>query len=213
MRRLRLICLITLVAGAFIAAVVLLPHSPSDLRSLILSTGLVAPLIALCAWTLLTPAMVSGALLAGASGLAFGAIGGAAISVAGAVLGGLVAFWLARTVVRTQAEAMLLQRPASQRIHELLERRGFLAMLAARLMPGIPATGLHYAAGVSPVRARAFAAAMAVGAVLRTTPYAVLGEGLGSGSLATIVIAAASVGLGGIAAALIMRRLRLPAPA
>jgi uncharacterized membrane protein YdjX (TVP38/TMEM64 family) len=118
---------------------------------------------------------------------------------------------LARTVARSHVEAILLRRLPFGRIHDLLERRGFLTTLAARLMPGVPATGLHYAAGVSPVGTRAFAGAIAVGALLRTTPYAVLGQGIGSGSLATIAIAAVSIGLGGLAAALLMRRLRLPA--
>jgi uncharacterized membrane protein YdjX (TVP38/TMEM64 family) len=211
MPRLRPIGLIALVAGLFVAGVLLLPHSPAELRSLILRAGVAGPAIALAAWMLLTPAMFSGTLLAAASGVAFGAVGGAALSLVGAVLGGLTAFALARTVADTQVEAMLLRRPRLRRIHGLLERRGFLATLAARLMPGIPATGLHYAAGVSPVTTRAFAGAMAVGALLRTTPYAVLGQGVGSGSLATIVVAAASIGLGGLAAFLLARRLRLPA--
>jgi uncharacterized membrane protein YdjX (TVP38/TMEM64 family) len=46
---------------------------------------------------------------------------------------------------------------------------------AAQLMPGVPATGLHYVAGVAPVGVPAFAAAMALGALVRTAPYAVLG--------------------------------------
>ena len=212
MPQLRLIGLIALVAGAFVAAVLLLPHSPADLRTLIAGAGVVAPAIALGAWILLTPAMCPGTLLAAASGLAFGALGGAALSLVGAVLGGLAAFALARTVARTQVDAMLLGRPRLQRIHHLLARRGFVATLTARLMPGIPATGLHYAAGVSPVGTRAFAGAIAVGALLRTTPYALLGQGIGSGSLATIALAAVSLGLGGLGAALLVRRLRLPAP-
>jgi len=48
----------------------------------------------------------------------------------------------------------------------LLERRGFAAVLAARLLPGVPATALHYACGMSPARTRAFAGAIAVGALL-----------------------------------------------
>jgi uncharacterized membrane protein YdjX (TVP38/TMEM64 family) len=211
MPRLRLISLIALVAGTFVAAVVLLPHSPADLRAVILEAGVAAPAIALGAWMLLTPAMFSGTLLAAASGLAFGALGGAALSLAGAVLGGLVAFALARTVAGEDVDAMLLRRPKLQRIRGLLERRGFLATLTARLVPCIPATALHYVAGVSPVATRAFAGAIAIGALLRTTPYAVLGQGIGSGSLATIVIAGASIGLGGLAAVLLVRRLRLPA--
>jgi uncharacterized membrane protein YdjX (TVP38/TMEM64 family) len=95
----------------------------------------------------------------------------------------------------------------------MLERRGFAAVLAARLMPGVPAGGLHYAAGVSPVSARAFAAAIAIGALLRTVPYAVLGQGLVSGSLATVLLAGGSIMLGGLAAAVLVRHLREPADA
>ena len=84
----------------------------------------------------------------------------------------------------------------------------FAAILAARLMPGVPATGLHYAAGVSPVGTRAFAAAMAIGALLRTVPYAILGQGLSSGSIATILIAAGSVALGAVSAGLLVRQIR-----
>jgi hypothetical protein len=93
-------------------------------------------------------------VLAAASGLAFGAMGGAALSLAGAVLGGVATFALARTVARRQVEAALLRQPRFERVLGLRERRGFLATLTARLMPGTRATGLHYAAGVSPVKAR-----------------------------------------------------------
>jgi uncharacterized membrane protein YdjX (TVP38/TMEM64 family) len=72
-----------------------------------------------------------------------------------------------------------MRRAKLRKVYALLERRGFLAMLAARLMPRVPATGLHYVAGVAPVGVPAFAAAMALGALVRTAPYAVLGQGIG----------------------------------
>ena len=75
-------------------------------------------------------------------------------------------------------------------------------------MPGVPATALHYAAGVSPVRTRAFAGAIAIGALLRTVPYAILGQGLSSGSIMTLLIAAGSVTLGGVSAGMLMRQIR-----
>lgn len=81
-------------------------------------------------------------------------------------------------------------------------------MLAARLMPGVPAGGLHYAAGASPVRIRAFVGAITIGAVLRTVPYALLGEGLGSGSILTILIAGGSIAVGALAAMVLVRQLR-----
>ena len=105
-----------------------------------------------------------------------------------------------------------MRRAKLREVHALLERRGFLAMLAARLMPRVPAASLHYVAGVAPVGVLAFAAAMVLGALVRTAPYAVLGQGIGWGSLATILIAGASIAVGAVTAALLVRRLRTPLP-
>jgi uncharacterized membrane protein YdjX (TVP38/TMEM64 family) len=192
---------------AAIAAALLLPHSPSGLRDLVLAAGVAAPAIVLVAWVVLTPALFPGTLLAAAGGLAFGAVGGTALACAGAVLGGLAAFGLARTVGRGPALRLAERSPRLARLQSLLERRGFAAILAARLMPGVPASGLYYAAGLSPVRYRAFTAAIAIGALLRTTPYALLGNGLASGSPATVALAAASAAIGAAGALLIVHRL------
>ena len=207
----RLVALIAVAVPAFLAAGILLPHSPSGLRELLLSIGPTAPLIAIAAWILLTPALFPGTVLAATCGLAFGALGGAALAFGGAVAGGLAAFTLARTSARGPVQRLVAGKPRLAHIQTLLERRGFAAILAARLMPGVPAAGLHYAAGVSPVRAGAFAAAIAIGALIRTVPYAMLGQGLRSGSIATLLIAAASIALGGLAAAILLRQIRRPA--
>jgi uncharacterized membrane protein YdjX (TVP38/TMEM64 family) len=208
----RLIGLLAAVICAFAAAAFLLPHSPSELRELLLTLGPLAPLIALAAWMVLTPALFPGTVLAAAGGLAFGAFGGAALALVGAVAGGLVAFALARSAARAPVERLVTGKPKLARAHALLERRGFSALLAARLAPGVPTTGLHYVAGASPVRVREFTAVMAIGAVLRTVPYAVLGQGLGSGSVVTIVVAGASIVLGGLAATVLVRQLRREEP-
>ena len=204
----RLLGFVAVAVPALVAAAVALPHSPAGLRDLLVTVGPAAPAIALAAWLVLTPALFPGTLLAATAGLAFGALGGAALAFAGALLGGLAAFALARTVARDAAERLVARSARLAAVHALLERRGFAATLAARLTPGVPATALHYAAGVSPVRPRAFAAAIAVGALLRTVPYAVLGAGLASGSLLTLAVTAGSIALGGLAAAVLVRRLR-----
>lgn len=206
-----LIAVAAVAIAAFAAAATLLPHSPSALHELVLSVGPAAPVIALAAWIVLTPALFPGTALAAAGGLAFGALGGAALAWGGAVAGGMAAFVLARTAARAPVELLARRHSRLERVHALLERRGFAAVLAARLTPGVPATGLHYAAGVSPVGARAFAGAIAIGALLRTVPYAVLGQGLASGSIATMLVAAGSIALGGLAAAVLVRQLRRPA--
>jgi uncharacterized membrane protein YdjX (TVP38/TMEM64 family) len=207
----RLLALLVVALPTAVTAAVLLPHSPAGLRELLLGAGPAAPAIALAAWILLVPALFPGTVLAAACGMAFGALGGAALAFGGAVVGGLAAFALARTGARGPVERLVARKPRLARVHAVLARRGFVAVLAARLTPGVPAGGLHYAAGVSPVRARTFAAAMAVGALLRTVPYALLGTSLGSGSKATLLLAAASVAVGALAAAVLLSRLRGPA--
>jgi uncharacterized membrane protein YdjX (TVP38/TMEM64 family) len=209
----RLLCLATLALAAVGAAAVQLPHSPAGLRSLLLAVGPAAPVIALGAWILLTPALFPGSLLAAAGGLAFGALGGAALAFGGALGGGLAAFALARTVAGGPAERLIARSTKLASIDSLLARRGFAAILASRLMPGVPATALHYAAGVSQVRPRAFAAAIAVGALLRTVPYALLGTGLASGSALALLVAGGSIALGAVAAAALVRHIRQPVPA
>jgi uncharacterized membrane protein YdjX (TVP38/TMEM64 family) len=198
---------------AFAAAAVFLPHSPGELRALLATLGPAAPAIALGAWLVLVPALFPATVLAAACGLAFGALGGAALALFGAVAGGLVAFRLGRTGARDAVTRLVLRRPRLARAHATLERRGFAAILAARLAPGVPAGWLHYCAGAAPVRTHAFTAAIAIGALLRTVPYAVLGQGIGSGSLLTVAVAAGSIVLGGLAAALLVRSVVRTAPA
>jgi uncharacterized membrane protein YdjX (TVP38/TMEM64 family) len=207
----RLIGLLAIAIPGFVAAVILLPHSPSALRELLLGVGPAAPVIAIAAWIVLTPALFPGTVLAAACGLAFGMLGGAALAFGGAVAGGLAAFALARTGAGGAVRRLVARRPRLARVSALLERRGFAATLAARLMPGVPATGLHYVAGVSPVSARAFAGAMAIGALFRTVPYAILGQSLGSGSLPTLLVAGGAITVGALTSAVLVRQIRASA--
>ncbi|MBB4665199.1 TVP38/TMEM64 family protein [Conexibacter arvalis] len=204
----RLLPALLLLAAAFAAAALLLPKSPDALRDLLLSIGVLAPVVAFGAWLLLTPALFPGTVLAAASGLAFGTIGGAGLAWGGAVLGGLIAFALARTVARGPVERFVAGRRRLGAVSELLERRGFAAVLAARLMPGVPVTALHYAAGASPVRLRAFVGAMSIGALLRTVPYVLLGQGIGSGSPLVVAVGAGSIVLGGLGGTALLWQLK-----
>lgn len=198
--------------AAIVAVVLVLPHSPAGLRELLLSAGPAAPVAALAAWILLTPALFPGTVLAAAGGLAFGAVGGGVLAFGGAVAGGLAAFALARVAAGGGQDRLVARSARLARIDALLERRGFAAVLAARLTPGVPATGLHYVAGASRVRAGSFVAAIAVAAPLRTVPYAVLGTGLGSGSVLTLVVAGSSIALAAIASAVLVRHIRRATP-
>jgi len=68
-------------------------------------------------------------------------------------------------------------------------------------------------AGISSVPRREFAAAIAIGALLRTTPYALLGDGLATGSPVALIAAASSIAIGAAGATLLLRYARAGAHA
>jgi uncharacterized membrane protein YdjX (TVP38/TMEM64 family) len=195
-------------AGAVVAAVTL-PHSPSELRATASVTGAAGLAAAALAWAVLTPALFSGTILALAAGLLFGTVGGTAVGLIGATAGGLASFAIARRTGRGAVEALAGRR--LEGILRRIERRGFLTVLFARLAPGVPATLLNYAAGLTRVRASHFAAAIAIGGLPRNFAYAALG-GSGGDLLSPAPLAALALlgvlAAAGAAAAVRARRLR-----
>jgi uncharacterized membrane protein YdjX (TVP38/TMEM64 family) len=202
----RLVVVAPLLAAAAATAIAGLPHTPPGLRAVVTGAGAAAPVVALAAWIVLTPAMFPGTVPAAACGLAFGAGPGTAVAWAGSTLGALAAFTIARRAARAQAERALGRRGA--RVRAAIERHGFSSVLAARLAPGVPATALNYVAGLTRVRARHFAAAIALGGAPRAAAYAVLGAGLAGGSPALLAAAAAAVGAVGAVGGALAWRLR-----
>lgn len=148
-----------------------------------------APVVFVLCWTVLTPALAPGTLLATTAGLAFGVAEGVAVALAGATAGGVLAFLIAR---RTAASAVAhLEGERLRRLQERVERRGFLSVAAARAAPGVPTTLLNYACGLSRIRLREFAAGTLVGGAPRIFGYAALG---GSGGDLTSPLALVALG-------------------
>lgn len=174
--KLRLVVLTAAVAAVFAAALVGLPHTPSGLRALAADAGVAAPLALFAAWLVLTPALVSGTLLAATSGLLLGPALGTPLALAGATLGGLVAFALARRGGRDPVEH--LSGPRLSALQQRIGERGFTTVLCLRAAPGVPATLLNYAAGLSRVRARDYLAATLIGGAPRVAAYTALGGSL-----------------------------------
>lgn len=119
---------------------------------------------------------VPGPVLAGAAGLLFGIALGTPVALVSAVLAATAQLLIARHVAGRQVSSILPERV--RRIDAFIERRGFLAVLYARLAPGIPYTLTNYGAGLTRLRVRDMAAGTAVGAVPRTFAYVSLGGNL-----------------------------------
>jgi uncharacterized membrane protein YdjX (TVP38/TMEM64 family) len=195
--------------GAFALGV---PHSPEGLRDAVASLGPLAPILFALGWTLLTPALASGTVLALGAGLSFGAVGGTCVGLVGATVGGVLAFAIARGLGSTAFDQLAGARLV--RIRERVERRGFLTVLWARMAPGVPATLLNYACGLSRVRLRDFVGGTMIGGAPRIAAYAALGASGGRLWSAPALIALGAIAALGVAIPLsaLWRRGR-PVPA
>jgi uncharacterized membrane protein YdjX (TVP38/TMEM64 family) len=191
------------VAAAF--ALVLAAGTPSarGVRDWVDGAGAAAPLVFVLVSAALTPALFPGPLLAGASGLLFGTALGFPLSLTAAVLGACLAFLIAR---HAGGDAVArLAGPRLLRAHALVSRRGFVSVLYARILPGLPYTVVNYAAGLTAIPLGTFAAATALGAAPRAFAYTALGGSLGNlrspeaiAALIVLVVMAAG-GLVGVA--------------
>lgn len=145
-------------------------------------------------------------LLAGA---AFGPLAGTLLTSAGALVGAVVNFALARSVARRGAAERLTQRWPT--IGNELRRGGAWYVFAMRLLPVIPYGVVSYAAGVSPIRFRDYFWSSLPGTVLGILPFVLIGSSgvrvLQRGSVLPLV---ASLGAAGtlVLAARLYRRWR-----
>lgn len=150
---------------------------------------------------LLTCALFPGPLLAGASGLLFGTALGTPVSITAATLGAVLAFSIARFVAHDAVQTLAGRRLAP--LQEWIERRGFWAVLYARIAPGVPYSLVNYAAGLSRVALPTFAAATALGAAPRAFAYTALGgslDDLGSPEAIVAIFALVVMALTGLVA-------------
>ena len=107
------------------------------------------------------------------TGVVFGLGWGLPVAYLGSLLGASMAFWLARSLGR--GAVARIGGPRMATFNEVLARRGFWAVLGARLTPVLPFTALNYAAGVSEIDKRTYSAGTVVGVIPGTIGYVALG--------------------------------------
>jgi uncharacterized membrane protein YdjX (TVP38/TMEM64 family) len=174
--------------------------------------GALAPLAFIVLSAALTCALFPSPVLAGASGLLFGTALGFPVSLTAATLGASCAFLISRRVGFGAVEQ--LAGPRVRRIRDWIGRRGFVAVLYARIVPGMPYTLVNYAAGLTPLRLPVFAGATALGAAPRAFAYTALGGSLGNWrSPAALAAAVVLVVMAGVGLVVLRREVRPPGSA
>src|SRR5215210_1292151 len=202
-------------ALALAAAVVVLGatsgFSAERVRDWVDGFGVAAPVVFVLVSVALTCVLFKSPVLAGASGLLLGTALGFPVSLIAATLGASCAFEISRRVGYRAVEEVA--GPRVQRVRDWIGRRGFVAVLYARIVPGMPYTVVNYAAGLTPLRLPVFAAATAIGAAPRAFAYTALGGSLGNWrSPEAIVAAAVLVLFAGLGLMLLRREVRPPSP-
>jgi uncharacterized membrane protein YdjX (TVP38/TMEM64 family) len=200
----RLGLLAALILGAFIVIASSGKLSAQRVQDWVDGYGIAGPLVFIAVSAALTPALFPGPLLAGASGLLFGTWLGTPISIISATLGAVLAFSIARWLAHDSVEA--LQGPRLAALRAWIGRRGFLSILYARIMPGVPYSLVNYAAGLSPVALRSFAAATALGCAPRAFAYTALGGSLDNLGSPEAIVAIAVLVVMGVTGLVLARR-------
>jgi len=197
-------------AAAF-AAVAALGIGPDDARRWVDAAGPAGPVLFVVVGAALGVALFPGHVTAAIAGMLFGAVAGTAIALAAAVIGALLCLLAARLLGADPVTALL--GPKGRHWQAWVRAHGFSAVLTSRLAPGTPAGVVNYLAGLAGIRPRAFAAAVALGALPKTIAYVTLGGALSDplslrGAVAVALYAGAALG-----GALLARRLVAARPA
>ncbi|UWQ49898.1 TVP38/TMEM64 family protein [Leisingera caerulea] len=198
--------LLVLLCGALAAYVLNGQVRPvEDMVVWLRSTGAWAPLAVIVLMVVHSFVPFPAEILALCAGAIFGTLLGAVLIWTGAMLGALVAFWLARRLGQEAVRDWLSGAQARQ-LDAWTEERGALALLAARLVPVIAFNLINYAAGLTQVRLWTFVWTTALGIL----PVTLLSTWFGAQMLDLDwpVLAAVSAGL--LIALLAMHRLARP---
>ncbi|NEK84668.1 TVP38/TMEM64 family protein [Blastococcus saxobsidens] len=165
-----------IVAGGIAALVLDLPD-PGQLRAWLDGGGPTAWVLLVGGLALVLLAPVPRSVLAVLSGLVLGFTAGLIVSVIGGLLAGLVAFGLSRALGRPTVER--LAGPRLHRVDQLFTERGFISVLAVRMIPVMPHVVVSYGAGLSGIRLGPYFAATAVGLVPSTVVQVGVGASTG----------------------------------
>ena len=162
--------------------------TPSVLSDWFSSQGAMGPVLLML---LMFLAVVVGPIptlpISAASGLVYGPLGGTAVAAAGALVGSLMAFYLARVLGRDAVQQKFEGNPvfAARGSQRFL----FIAVFLTRLIPLFSFALISYAAGITAIRVWRYALATLLGMLPMTFVFAGLGHTFEMNPTLTVVAA------------------------
>ena len=154
------------VVAALVAMAQMLPIADValELVEYVRDAGAVGVAIMALAYVAVTVALLPASVMTLAAGFVYGFAGFAVVWPA-AVLGALIAFWLARTVLRGWVGARAVSHPKFAAIDDAIGESGLVVVFLLRLSPVVPFGALNYLLGSSKVKTRDYLVATSIGII------------------------------------------------
>jgi uncharacterized membrane protein YdjX (TVP38/TMEM64 family) len=201
----RLGLILALLAAAFAAFWIFDLLDREDVRDLVDRFGAFAPLAYVVISAVLGAVLVPGPVLAGGSGLLFGAALGTVVTIAASTLSAVLALRLARHTASDAVTAVT--GPRVEAVADLATRHGTLGVIVQRLAPGVPDAPASYVFGVLGVRSWQIALGTAIGAAPRAFSYTAIGASLDDPGSPLALAGIGGVIVTGLVGAEVLRRL------
>jgi uncharacterized membrane protein YdjX (TVP38/TMEM64 family) len=154
-----------------------LAREHAALKVWVASHPMTAPILFLLIYVAtVTMSLPQAGLLTLSGGLLFGTLAGGALAVAGATIGAVFLFLIARSAF---GESLSRRGgTALEKLRDRLRRDGFFYLLAVRLIPVVPFWLINLAAAAGGIRLRPFVLATVIGILPATFVTAWIGAGL-----------------------------------
>ncbi len=164
---------VLLVAALVIISVAVGVPGISRLRSDFAQFGVWAGVVYAGLYAAVSLAPLPAAVFTLAAGALFGVTEGLIVVEAGATVGAVIGFWLARVLGRDFVARV--SGASVEKLDERFARRGVLAVLAVRLLPVLPFAAVNYVSGLTSIRFRDYLLGTALGILPAAAAYVVLG--------------------------------------
>ena len=172
------VLLAVLACGAFCFSICR-TFDASALRDLIAASGEFAPLAYIAAMVVLPAFFFPVVVLALAGGLLFGFMWGSIYTFIGALINCALMFMLSRHAGREHVQTLVRRKLSpiwQNRISAAAGRRGFLVLIALRLIPAVPYNLINYASGLTQMSFGTYMLASAIGIIPGTFVFINLGD-------------------------------------
>jgi uncharacterized membrane protein YdjX (TVP38/TMEM64 family) len=169
--------IVAVAAVALAAAIHFLPIRVwlTSFQQYVLSAGAIGYVIYALVYALCCVFLVPGSILTLGAGAIFGVARGAVVVVAGATLGAIASFFLARTILRSKVRSLTAKNPRFDALDRAIAREGGKIVFLIRLSPIFPFTYMNYAFGLTGVTAAAYSLATFLGIIPGTVAFVYLG--------------------------------------